>query len=44
MVLFVKDGLSTPLFVADTRFVLLISLTVGMARAEESLEYKFKAA
>jgi len=44
LVLFVKDGLSTPLFVAVTRFVLLISLTVGMARAEESLEYKIKAA
>lgn len=44
MVLFVKDGLPTHLLVAVTRFFLLISLTVGMARAEESLEYKIKAA
>lgn len=44
MVLFVKDGLPTPLLVAVTRFALLIGLSIGMARAEENLEYKIKAA
>lgn len=44
MVLFVKDGLSTHLLVTVARLFLLITLTVGMAQAEENLEYKIKAA
>ncbi|MCQ8106381.1 YfiR family protein, partial [Methylomonas sp. SURF-2] len=44
MVLFEKGGLSTNLLVAVTRIALLISLSTGMARAEDSLEYKIKAA
>lgn len=42
--MFVKNGLPTHFLVAVARFFLLISLTVGVARAEENLEYKIKAA
>lgn len=42
--MFVKDGLSRHLLVAVARLFLLSTLTVGIAQAEENLEYKIKAA
>lgn len=44
MVLFVKDGPLKPPLAAAVRLFLLMTLTVGVARAEENLEYKIKAA
>lgn len=42
--MFVTDGLPKHPLAAAVRFFLLIALSVGVARAEENLEYKIKAA